>query len=70
VTLSPRIFIYAAAAAALVVGALAYSQMEEGHEETGLLAGDFVNVVVAVAALTIVAVVSFVYLAKRPPEEV
>lgn len=67
---SPRTFIYAAAVAALTIGSLAYTQLDEEHEESGLVAGDLVKVLVAVAALGVVAVASIAYLARKPPEEV
>lgn len=67
--IGPRILIYAAAALALVVGAVAYGSLEEEHHETGLLAGDLVKVAAVGAVLAVVAVISFVYLARNPPEE-
>jgi len=67
--LSPKVVIYAAAALALVIGVVAYSGMEDQHEETGLLEGDLVKVVVLGAVLAVIAVISLVYLAKKPPEE-
>lgn len=68
--LSPRIAVYVVAVLALAAGALAYglSDHEEEHEEEGLIAGDSVKVVAAVAVLGVVAVASFAYLAKNPPQ--
>lgn len=66
--LGPRALIYVAAAAALVVGAVAYGMSADEHEEEGLLAGDVVKVAAVGAVLAVVAVVSFAYLAKGPRE--
>lgn len=68
--LGPRTFIYVAAAAALIVGAVAYDQMDGGHDEESLLAGDLIKVAVAVSILAVVAMISLRYLAKEPPGEV
>ena len=67
--LDPRVPIYVAAAAALVIGALAYGAMEEesDHEEHGLLAGDVVMVAAVGGVLAIVALASFAYLVRQPP---
>lgn len=66
--LGPRTAIYLAAGIALVAGAVAYLAMGEEHEEEGLIAGDLVKVAVVGGALAVVALVSFVYLAKGPGE--
>jgi len=68
--LSAKWMIYIGAALALVAGAAAYSlsELEHEHEESGLIEGDVVKVAVAGAVLAVVAVVSFMYLAKKPPE--
>lgn len=68
--LDPRLLIYSAAAAALAIGALAYGMAEEesDHDEHGILAGDTVRVAVVGAALAAVALVSLVYISRRPPD--
>ncbi len=65
---SAKWLIYIAAALALVAGVAAYSISEHEHEESGLIEGDIVKVAVVGAALAVVAAVSFIYLAKKPPE--
>jgi hypothetical protein len=68
---SPRVLVYIAAAAALVIGIAAYALSDEGdeHEEEGLLEGDAVKVAAVGIVLAIVGVLSFAYLAKTPPGE-
>ncbi|MDQ1372400.1 MAG: hypothetical protein QG582_1316, partial [Candidatus Thermoplasmatota archaeon] len=42
---------------------------EHDPEETGLIEGDIVKVALIGGVLAVVAVISYVYLAKKPPEE-
>jgi hypothetical protein len=67
--LTAKTAIYLAAGAALVVGAAAYAALGEEHEDEGLIAGDLVKVAVVGGVLAVVAIISFVYLAKGPPKE-
>lgn len=69
--LSVKWLIYLGAALALVAAAVVYgtSGLEHEEEEAGLIEGDAVKVAVAVGALAVVAAISYLYLAKRPPEE-
>lgn len=67
--LAAKTIVYLAAGIALVAGAAAYLVMGEEHEEGGLIAGDLVKVAVVGGALAVVALVSFVYLAKGPRGE-
>lgn len=69
VKLDLRVIIYLAAAAALLIGFLAYGMAEEEHEEAGLLEGDSMKVVAVGTVLAVVAVASLVYLSKPPSEE-
>jgi NADH:ubiquinone oxidoreductase subunit 6 (subunit J) len=66
-----KIIIYALAAIALMVGIVAYSNMEEEHEhdEHSLLAGDTDKLVLIGAVLAGVCLVSAVYLWKKAPSE-
>lgn len=68
--LSAKWLIYIATAIALVVGVAAYSlsELEHDHEEAGLIEGDIARVAIIGAVLAVVAVISFMYLAKKPPE--
>lgn len=63
--------VYIAAALALVAGAVVYSlsELEHDHEETGLIEGDIVKIALIGGVLAVVAVISYVYLAKKPPED-
>ncbi len=63
--------VYLAAALVLVVGVVVYNLYGQEHdpEETGLIEGDIVKVALIGGVLAVVAVISYVYLAKRPPEE-
>lgn len=64
-----KVIVYVVAAAALLVGVLAYtlSGEEDEHDDEGLVAGDTAKVVLAASVLGIVAAVSLRYLAKAPP---
>lgn len=69
--LSVKWVIYLGAALALVLATVVYSlsEPEHDHEETGLIAGDITKVALAAVVLAVVAVISYAYLAKTPPEE-
>ncbi len=69
--LSVKWLIYLGAALALVAAAVVYgtSGLEHEEEEAGLIEGDIVKVALIGGVLAVVAVISYVYLAKKPPEE-